>query len=44
LSDEEERRWVARIEQELVIYCDLLRQIYGKPSLVGPGAAADGGA
>lgn len=33
LSDEEEQRWVSRIEQELATYCDLLRQIYGKPSL-----------
>jgi hypothetical protein len=33
LSDAEEQQWVGRIERELASYCDLLRQVYGRPSL-----------
>ena len=43
LSDEEEQRWVVRIEQELATYCDLLRQMYGKPILVQAGTTPDRG-
>lgn len=43
LSDEEEHCWGARIEQELATYCDLLRQMYGKPSLAEPDATPNRG-
>ena len=33
LSDEEEERWVARIDQEMASLCGLLRQVYGRPDL-----------
>jgi hypothetical protein len=33
LSGDDQRRWVARIEEELAAYCDLLRRMYGKPNL-----------
>jgi hypothetical protein len=43
LTDTEEKQWVGRIEQELTSYCDLLRQIYGRPNLAQPATAADCG-
>jgi hypothetical protein len=32
LSGEEEQLWVVHIEQELATYCELLRQVYGRPN------------
>jgi hypothetical protein len=41
-SDEEEQRWVGRIERELASYCDLLHQTAGRPDLVSPRTTGDG--